>query len=357
MRFEDIYKSNYVAGYITEAASNKDSFLGEGFFPNDRTVGLSIDWLRQTLGVNVMLNVSNLDAQPKIRTREGFKTENTEMAFFRESMHVRERDMLMLAMAESQNNPYVRQAMAHAFDDVSKLVDAADIAIESMRMQLLATDAGTPKISLGTVDNTIYTYNYDPYGTWKTGHYVSLNGTSAWDKSDTATPLDDINNAKKALRKFGFTPAYALMTSNTFDYLMKSSQIKAALVNVMGTAVTYVNEAIVKDVFRQNTGLAPLIYDKVYKDYTGTEKQFFPDDTVTILGSGKVGTTWFGTTPEERTLIGSNAADVTVLERGVAIAVKTEAGPPVKILTTVSQMAIPSYEGMDGVYVLNVNGD
>lgn len=357
MRFEDIYKSNYVAGYITEAASNKDSFLGEGFFPNDRTVGLSIDWLRQTLGVNVMLNVSNLDAQPKIRTREGFKTENTEMAFFRESMHVRERDMLMLAMAESQNNPYVRQAMAHAFDDVSKLVDAADIAIESMRMQLLATDAGTPKISLGTVDNTIYTYNYDPDGTWKTGHYVSLSGTSAWDKPDTATPLDDINNAKKALRKFGFTPAYALMTSKTFDYLMKSSQIKAALVNVMGTAVTYVNEAIVKDVFRQNTGLAPLIYDKVYKDYTGTEKQFFPDDTVTILGSGKVGTTWFGTTPEERTLIGSNAADVTVLERGVAIAVKTEAGPPVKILTTVSQMAIPSYEGMDGVYVLNVNGD
>src|SRR5699024_2050260 len=127
MRFEDIYKSNYVAGYITEAASNKEPFMGEAFSPNDRTVGLSIDWLRQTLGVNVMLNVSNFDAQPKIRTREGFKTENTEMAFFRESMHVRERDMLMLAMAESQNNPYVRQAMAHAYDDVSKLVDAADI--------------------------------------------------------------------------------------------------------------------------------------------------------------------------------------------------------------------------------------
>ena len=95
----------------------------------------------------------------------------------------------------------------------------------------------------------------------------------------------------------------------------------------------------------------------MYKDYTGAEKQFYPDDRVTILGADRVGTTWFGTTPEERTLIGSNVADVTVLDRGVAIAVKTEAGPPVKILTTVSQMAIPSYEGMDGVYVLNVNGD
>ena len=357
MRFEDIYKSNYVAGYITEAASNKEPFLGEGFFPNDRTVGLSIDWLKQTLGVNMMLNVSNFDAQPKLRVREGFHTENTEMAFFRESMHVRERDMIMLAMAESQNNPYVRQAMAHAFDDVSKLVDAADIAVESMRMQLLATDNGTPKISLGTVDNTIYTYNYDPDGTWKSGHYTSLTGTSAWDKGDTATPLDDINTAKKALRKLGFTPAYALMNSNTFAYLLKSSQIKAALVNVMGNAVTYVNDAIVNDVFRQNTGLTPIIYDKVYKDYAGTEQQFYPDDRVTILGADKVGTTWFGTTPEERTLIGNSVADVTVLDRGVAIAVKTEAGPPVKILTTVSQLAIPSYEGMDGVYVLNVNGD
>ena len=357
MRFEDIYKSNYVAGYITEEASNKEPFIGEAFFSNDRTFGLSIDWLRQTLGVNMMLNVSNLDAQPKIRTREGFKTENTEMAFFRESMHVRERDMLMLATAESQNNPYVRQAMTHAFDDVSKLVDAADIAIESMRMQLLATDSGTPKISLGTVDNTIYTYNYDPDGTWKTNHYESLTGTSAWDNADTATPLDDINNAKKSLRKLGFTPAYALMTSNTFNYILKSSQIKAALVNVMGTAVTYVNETIVKDVFRQNTGLSIILYDKVYKDYSGVEKQFFKDDVVTILGADRVGTTWFGVTPEERTLIGNSAADVTVLDRGVAIAVKTIAGPPVKILTTVSQMAIPSYEGMDGVYVLNVNGD
>lgn len=357
MRFEDIYKSNNVAGYITEAASNKEPFLGEAFFPNDKIIGLSAEWLRQNLDVNIMLNASNLDAQPKIRTREGFKVENTELAFFRESMHVRERDMLMLSIAENQNNPYVRQAMANAYDDVSKLVDAADIAVEAMRMQLLATDAGTPKISLGMVDNTIYTYNYDPNGTWKTGHYTSLTGTSAWDKTDTATPLDDVNDAKRKLRKLGFAPTYALMNSNTFAYLLKSAQIKAALVNVMGTAVTYVNEAIVKDSFRQNTGLTILLYDKVYKDYTGTEKYFFPDDTVTILGSSRVGRTLFGTTPEERTLIGNPTVDITILERGVAIAVKTEAGPPVKILTTVSQMAVPSYEGMDGVYVLNVNGD
>src|SRR5699024_11388273 len=107
------------------------------------------------------------------------------------------------------------------------------------------------------------------------------------------------------------------MTSNTFNYLLKSAQIKAALVNVMGNAVTYVNDAIVKEVFRQNTGLTPLIYDKVYKDYTGAEKQFFPDDIVTILGSNRVGTSSYATTPEERTVSVKPTAEVTILGRGV----------------------------------------
>ena len=149
MRFEDIYKSNYVAGYINEDASNKEPFIGQEFFPNDRTVGLYIDWLRQTLGVNMMLNVSNLDAQPKIRTREGFKTEHTELAFFRESMHVRERDMLMLAAAERDNNPFVIQALATASVHVSNLVASAAIAISSGMMQLLAPDESTSSIYLG----------------------------------------------------------------------------------------------------------------------------------------------------------------------------------------------------------------
>ena len=147
------------------------------------------------------------------------------------------------------------------------------------------------------------------------------------------------------------------MTSKTFDYLVENDQIKAALVTVTGTPITYLDEETVKDVFRRKTGLTPLIYDKMYIDYTGAEKSFYPDDMVTIIGGGQIGETWYGTTPEERTLLGDPGVDVTVLDRGVAIAVKTEAGPPVKILTSVSQLVIPSYEGMNETYVINVKGD
>lgn len=58
--------------------------------------------------------------------------------------------------------------------------------------------------------------------------------------------------------------------------------------------------------------------------------------------------------PEERTLIGDNKVDVTILDRGVAIAVKTEYGPPVEVSTSVSQIVLPSYEGMDATFVIEV---
>ena len=357
MRFEDLLKSAPIAAYITEAESRKEAPLGLQFFPNDKTVGLTLEWLKQKLGVNVILNVSNLDAQPRIRTRNGFSVESAEMAFFRESMLVRERDMLNVAVAENQNNPYIRQAFRNAFDDAETLIDAANLATELMRMSLLATNDGDVKISLGTVDNTVYTYNYDSDGSWKSTNYAELTGTDTWDNATNATPLDDLNAGKKAVRSKGYIPRYALMNSDTFADLFNNAQVKAALVNINGNAVNYVDEGMVKNVIQRTTGLIPLIYDKTYVDYSGTEQKFYPDDRVTILPDVKLGNTWYGTTPEERTLLGRPDADITILPSGVAVAVKSEYGPPASISTTVSQMALPSYEGMDGVYVINTNGD
>ena len=357
MRLTDVFDSEAVALNRSEVESNRIPFMGEAFFPNRKKVGLSIKWLKQNIGLNSMLNTSNFDAIPMIRTREGFKMENTEMVFFRESMHVKEEDMMEIMRAQDANDPYVDAVLDSIYDDANRLIDAADIAAENMRMQLLATNKGTPMISIGTSDNMIHTYNYDPDGTYKSKHYMELSGADTWDKPTTAKPFSDIREATKYLRSLGREPMYAVMTSKTFDYLLENDQVKAALVTLMGTPVTYLDDATAQNVFRQKTGLTPLLYDKMYIDYSGAEKNFYPDDQVTIIGSGQLGNTWYGTTPEERTLMGDSAADVSVLDRGVAIAVKTEAGPPVKVLTSVSQLVIPSYEGMNSTYVINVKGD
>ena len=357
MRLTDVFDSEAVALNRTEVESNRIPYMGQAFFPNRKKVGLSIKWMKQHIGLNSMLNTSNFDAIPLIRTREGFKMENTEMIFFRESMHVKEEDMMEIMRAQDSNDPYVTSVLDSIYDDTNRLIDAADIAAEAMRMQLLATADGTPKISIGTSDNMIHTYNYDPSGEYASKHYMELTSTDTWDNPTTAKPLSDIREATKYLRSIGVTPQYALMTSKTFDYLLENDQVKSALITVTGQPVTFIDTATLEDVFRRKTGLIPMLYDKMYIDYTGAEQSFYPDDRVTIIGGNQLGNTWYGTSPEERTLLGDPNVDVTVLDRGVAIAVKTEAGPPVKVLTSVSQLVIPSYEGMNSTYVINVKGD
>ena len=70
-----------------------------------------------------------------------------------------------------------------------------------------------------------------------------------------------------------------------------------------------------------------------------------------MLPDGALGNTWYGTTPEERTLAGNGEADVSIVNTGVAIAVTTT-NDPVHTKTTASEITLPSYERMDETFVI-----
>ena len=95
------------------------------------------------------------------------------------------------------------------------------------------------------------------------------------------------------------------------------------------------------------------IYNKQFKDETGTAKKFYPDNIVMMLPKGSLGSTWYGTTPEERTLAGSDCANVSIVNTGVAVAVTTTSDP-VNTKTTVSEIVLPSFEKMDMCYAIEV---
>ena len=240
-------------------------------------------------------------------------------------------------------------------DDTNKLMDAAEIAAEVMRMQLLATNAGAPTISIATKDNMIYTYNYDPDGTYAASHYVALASNRKWTAPTTAKPLDDIRTGVNFLRGIGENPRYALMTNKTFGYLAECDQIKNAIASLAGITLTFISDDAVRDAFERLTGLRILLYDKQYINYAGATTNFYPDDQVTILPEGELGKTFYGSTPEERTLITNGGVDVAMYDDRIACTVVTRPGPPVSVNTTVSQLCLPSYEGMDGTYVIKVN--
>lgn len=358
LKISEVYSSQAIASLRTSDASNAIPYMGEAWFPDRKLAGIDIKWIRSHKGLGVALAASNPDAQPTLRPRGKAEITKEELPMFRQSRLIKEHDLMELSRIQGTEDPFLRPVVDSMYDDANDLLEGADIVAEMMRMQLLSANGGSMGISIGTSDNMIYKYDYDKDGSWKKNHYVELKGDSTWD-NPKAKPLDDIRRGVQYLANTGTTAAFILGTSGTFDYLLDNEQVRNALITASGTSVAFMDSEAVGDVLQRRLRLAKKAYDKTYVGYDDAEKKFYPDDYVTIIGNRQLGNTWRGTTPEEMTVSGSlnipNApVDITVLPSGVAVAVQTKYEPAFKIITTVSQIVLPSFEGMDSIYVIKV---
>jgi hypothetical protein len=353
MLVSDVINSASIALAATENASNQIPYLGLQWFPEEKKAGLDLKWIKTHKGLPVSLAPSNFDALPVIRARGGLKTEKTQMAFFRESMIITEEDAQEIDRINDVNDPYLAGALTSIYDDTNNLVNGAEVVPERMRMQLLATTEGHPTIGIES-DGVKYAYDYDPTGEYASKHYMKLSGTAMWSDTKNSKPITDIITARKALEKLGKTARYFILTSTTWGYLLENEQVKSAILAQNPTANIFLDDETVTSIIERKTKLTPIIYDKMFTDESGNEQQFYPDDKITLLPEGQVGRTWFGTTPEERTASQLANVDVTIYKTGIAVAVKTDYGPPALTSTTASEITLPSYEGMDSTYVIEV---
>lgn len=352
MNIRDAYTSKAIALVNTEVASNRIAYLGAGLFPAKKKMGLDLKWIKTSKGLPVSLAPSNFDAVSTLRSREGFKLTETEMAFFRESMLVKEADEQEIMRVQDSTDPYASEVLSRIFDDANTLVDGANVVPERMIMQLLAPADGSPKISI-EANGVTYAYNYDPNSTYKTKNFASLTAdTDKWSDTTNSDPMDDIATALDAVEaETGERPSIMIVSRKTMDYLKQNAKIKSAILAQNTTATVFMNDNRVKEVFSNELGIKIIVYSKQYKKEDGTAEKFYPDGFATLIPDGALGSTWYGTTPEERTLMGSGEADVSIVNTGVAVAVTTTSDP-VHTKTTVSEIVLPSYERMDSTYVI-----
>lgn len=352
MNIRDAYTSKAIALVNTEVASNRIAYLGAGLFPAKKKMGLDLKWIKTSKGLPVSLSPSNFDAVSTLRSREGFKLTETEMAFFRESMLVKEADEQEIMRVQDSTDPYAAEVLGRIFDDANTLVDGANVVPERMIMQLLAPSDGSPKISI-EANGVTYAYNYDPSSTYKTKNFASLTtDTDKWSDTTNSDPMDDIATALDAVEaETGERPSIMIVSRKTMDYLKQNAKIKSAILAQNTTATVFMNDNRVKEVFSNELGIRIIVYSKQYKKEDGTAAKFYPDGFATLIPDGALGNTWYGTTPEERTLMGSGEADVSIVNTGVAVAVTTTSDP-VHTKTTVSEIVLPSYERMDSTYVI-----
>lgn len=353
MNIRDAYNAKAIALVQTEVASNKIAYLGAGLFPAKKKMGLDLKWIKTSKGLPVSLAPSNFDAVSTLRSREGFKLTETEMAFFRESMLVKEADEQEMMRVQDSTDPYAADVLSRIFDDANTLIDGANVVPERMIMQLLAPSDGSPKISI-EANGVTYAYNYDPNSTYKTNNYadVTTTDTDKWSDATNSDPMDDIAVALDAVEtQTGERPSIMIVSRKTMDYLKQNAKIKSAILAQNTSATVFMNDNRVKEVFSSELGINIIVYSKQYKKEDGSAAKFYPDGFATLIPAGALGSTWYGTTPEERTLMGSGEADVSIVNTGVAVAVSTT-NDPVQTKTTVSEIVLPSYERMDSTYVI-----
>lgn len=351
MNIRDVYGAKAIAIVHEEVASNKIPYLGAGLFPSQKKMGLDLKHIRTAKGLPVSLKPSAFDTVSTIRSREGFKLMETQMAYFKESMLVKEEDEQEIMRVQESSDPYAQDVLRNIFNDAETLIDSADVVAERMRMQLLSNATGNPSISI-QADGATYEYNYDPDNEYQDNNFIELSGNSKWSDTAQSTPISDIETALDAVEaKSGVRPTKAIVSRDTMNKLKANASVRSYILAQNQSANVLINDAKVKEIFSNELGITLVIYTKQFMGDDGNAQKFFPDGFCTLIPDGALGSTWYGTTPDERTLLSDPNYDTRIVNTGVAVTVTTTSDP-VQTKTTASEILLPSFERMFETYTI-----
>lgn len=345
MSIFDLVTSQELAAYWEVLAQNEAPYMLEELFPNDKKRGLDLKWIKGSKGLPAVLKTSAFDVQAIARPRIGFEKVSAEMPFFKESKFIDEELRQELNMVlETGNQAYIDSVMNHVFDDDVELIRAARATRERMRAQLLT--AGSIAM---TANGQTFLYDYGLPSEHKSEVTTSWSNTSS-------DPIEDMRAAaEKILDDTGEVVTRAIMNSKTLGYLRNNDKIKKSIYVLTGGVGSITNQKVM-DLIADELDITIGVYDKKYKDEAGKTQKFVPDDVVTLIPDGALGTTWFGTTPEESDLMSSGVANVSLVDTGVAVTTIKHADP-VNVETKVSMICLPSFEMADAIYILDTKQD
>lgn len=356
MDVNEVVNAKVISAYVDNLPAESTQYLGPILFPPKKQNGLDLTQIIGNSQQPISLRPTTFDAKPNIRSRIGGLKLQNEMPFFREGIPIFEKDRQELNRAADMNDPYITAVLENIFDDANKLIRGADVVPERMIMQLLSPEYGEPEINIAA-DGVVYSFNYSPDGSFKKKNWKGLSGTSAWTDHTNSNPLHDIEQAKRTLAKMGHTPDAMILSSKTMTDIVENEKIRPYIISqaAPGAGVVFLTNELVKKFIQQNYKITVLERDLTFTDENGDSKAFFPDDIVTFIQLKQLGTTRYGTTPEESDLKSKRDVDVKIVHTGVAVCTSTEAGPPVLTKIWASQIVMPSFEHLGDIFVLNTN--
>lgn len=331
-----------IAAYWTELLQDETPYIGDELFPSAKKRGLNLKWLKGSKGLPVVLKTSAFDAHAIPRARIGFDKLSADMPYFKESTYIDEELRQELNMVlETGNQAYIDSVLDKVFDDEMRLLRGAAAARERMRMMALTTGIVTM-----TANGQAFTFDYGI----PDNHKVDV--TLSWSDYDNSDPLEDIRVGKDLiLDETGVEITRAICDGKTWRNLRNNKKIAKAIF-VLTDGAGSISDSKLKTYIKDEVGIEVIVNDKRYVDEDGATQKYIPENTFVMFPAGDLGKTWFGTTPAESDLMSGSAANVSIVETGVAIAsVKKE--DPVQVETIVSQICLPSFETADQIYIID----
>ncbi|RFE01078.1 major capsid protein [Streptococcus parauberis] len=325
-----------IAGFYIEANSGVEATLGQKLFPLSKQIGATLDMVKGGYGRPVILRASAFDAKSTLRDRPEVEITTAKMPFFKETLPVKEEDIIQINNL-SGNQKLQESVLQRAFKDDVELINAAKVRLEAMAMEVLATG------KIGVKSNGVardFDYGVDDD--------QKSNVAVAW-TDPTANPLADLEKAIEAATERGYTPEVIYLNNTTFNALKNNPNTIAVY---DGANKKQMSAGKFKEWLAEEQGLLEVVViNNTYIDETGVSRKYFPDNQVTLAPNVILGEMVLAMTPEESDLMAGNAANVTVVEQGIAVTT-TKQTDPVNVLTKVSMVALPSFSNLNAVYML-----
>lgn len=342
----DVVQPQLLGTIIERNPEAQEPYLGDALFPAQKMYDLELRFLKGADRAPLALKAAALDAKAPIRQRPEADEVVNEIPFFREAYSMKEKTFRELhTLLGNPNVPEAWKQVARAiYDDVTDLYKGARARVEMMRMQLLSSGR------IGFKSNRI---EQDIDYQFKDENIIDLDLTSP--DAPLLDQLDELFETTFA----GKGISRAIVNSATLRGLKNNKQLAGAIAPQGST--NRVNTSTIVDYLQEEYGIQIVTYDKTYNT-TDTEDgsiethPFFPKGVITFLPANTLGVTAYAATPEEL-VQGESAygADVSVVNN-VAITTEFE-NHPVRRNIWASMYALPTFEGGNNVFIVNVDGE
>ncbi|MEN8075735.1 major capsid protein [Clostridioides difficile] len=340
----DFVNAKEIALYIKNLPT--ESTLDKQLFPADKQYGMEIELAKGAKQRPVALSLSSFDVNVRPRMlKASVDIEKRDMPFMKESVFIneKERQKLMLALAANNQN-IIDQILSTVYENYKVLIDGAEIQMRRMRAELLQNG----KINIVS-DNGDVVVDYNV----PSEHKETISSSAKKWNVATADIVGDIQKWQKVFVNEGYSkPTVLVLTDTCFGYVCQNTAI---LNDIKGLNTNYiVTENDVKNYLATKFGITIAIVNGVFVNEAGETTPYYADNKVTLIPTGVLGKTVYGTTPEEAdSIFGSGKLDTQIVNTGVAITTMAKEDP-VTVETKVSQLGMPSFEKADECFFATV---